>query len=113
MRRSKAFRLRNASIPNCSAIAIVLALRPLLDRARLMRVVISTYQSVSGGGAEALGELEHGVRAGLEGDPPARAGGLPPFAYNVVPQIDRFESDDEFWTGSSRAQEASSARERT
>jgi len=79
--------------PNCSAIAIVLALRPLLDRARLVRVVISTYQSVSGGGAEALGELEHGVRAGLEGDPPARAGGLPPFAYNVVPQIDRFESD--------------------
>ena len=79
--------------PNCSTIAIVLALRPLLDHARLVRAVISTYQSVSGGGAEALAELETGIRAGLEGDPPPRSGGAPPFAYNVVPQIDRFEAD--------------------
>jgi aspartate-semialdehyde dehydrogenase len=79
--------------PNCSTIAIVLALRPLALRARLERIIVSTYQSVSGGGSEALEELEAGVRAGLAGDPPARADGQPPFAFNVVPQIDRFEDN--------------------
>ena len=48
--------------PNCSTIAIVMALAPLARVARLERVVVSTYQSVSGGGAEALAELESGVR---------------------------------------------------
>jgi aspartate-semialdehyde dehydrogenase len=79
--------------PNCSTIAIVMALAPLARAARLLQVVAATYQSVSGGGAEALEDLERGVRAGIEGDPPARAGGLPPFAFNVVPQIDRFEAN--------------------
>ena len=82
--------------PNCSTIGIVMALAPLAQAARLSGVVVSTYQSVSGAGAEALEELERGVRAGLEGDPPPRAGGAPPFAFNVVPQIDRFEPDG--WT---------------
>jgi aspartate-semialdehyde dehydrogenase len=77
--------------PNCSTIAIVMALAPLARVARLLQVVTATYQSVSGAGAEALEDLERGVRAGLERDPPNRAGGLPPFAFNVVPQIDRFE----------------------
>jgi aspartate-semialdehyde dehydrogenase len=79
--------------PNCSTIAIVMALAPLARAARLERVAVSTYQSVSGGGAEALAELESGVRAGLDGPPPPRAGGLAPFAFNVVPHIDRFESN--------------------
>jgi aspartate-semialdehyde dehydrogenase len=79
--------------PNCSTIAIVMALAPLARAARLERVVVSTYQSVSGAGAEALDELERGVRAGLDGPPPPRAGGLPPFAFNVVAQIDRFEAN--------------------
>ncbi|MBI1798762.1 MAG: aspartate-semialdehyde dehydrogenase [Candidatus Eisenbacteria bacterium] len=79
--------------PNCSTIALVMALKPLLDRAKLERLIVSTYQSVSGAGAEALEDLESGVRAGLAGDPPARAGGLPPFAFNVVPHIDRFEDN--------------------
>jgi aspartate-semialdehyde dehydrogenase len=79
--------------PNCSTIGMVMALAPLARATRLLRVVTSTYQSVSGGGSEALEDLERGVRAGLEGDPPARAGGLPPFAFNVVPQIDRFEAN--------------------
>ncbi len=79
--------------PNCSTIGIVMALAPLLAAARFERVVISTYQSVSGAGAEALEELERGVRNGLEGDPPPRAGGLPAFAFNVVPHIDRFEEN--------------------
>lgn len=82
--------------PNCSSIGMVMALAPLARAARLTAVVTSTYQSVSGAGSEALAELERGVRAGLEGDPPPRAGGAPPFAFNVVPQIDRFHPDG--WT---------------
>jgi aspartate-semialdehyde dehydrogenase len=79
--------------PNCSTIAIVMALAPLANAARLEHVDVSTYQSVSGAGGEALAELERGVRAGIDGDPPARADGGPSFAFNVVPQIDRFEDN--------------------
>ncbi len=82
--------------PNCSTIGMVMALAPLARAARLAAVVTSTYQSVSGAGSEALAELERGVRAGLEGDPPPRADGAPAFAFNVVPQIDRFQADG--WT---------------
>ena len=79
--------------PNCSTIAIALALAPL-DRAfHLERVAVATYQAASGGGAETLAALEGGVRAGLEGPPPPREGGLPALAFNVVPQIDRFEDN--------------------
>jgi aspartate-semialdehyde dehydrogenase len=79
--------------PNCSTIGVVMALAPLARVARLERLVVSTYQSVSGAGAEALDELERGIRLGLEGAPPRRPGDLPPFAFNVVPQIDRFEDN--------------------
>ncbi len=79
--------------PNCSTIAIALALAPLARAAEPQRVVVSTYQSVSGAGAQALEELEQGIRQGLEGDPPQRPDGGAPFAFNVVPQIDRFESN--------------------
>jgi aspartate-semialdehyde dehydrogenase len=79
--------------PNCSTIAIVMALKPLMERARLAGLVVSTYQSVSGAGGEALAELEDGVRMGLDRDPPERPGGQPPFAFNVVPHIDRFEDN--------------------
>ena len=79
--------------PNCSTIAIVMALAPLARAVGLERVQVATYQSVSGGGSEALDDLESGVRAGLEGDPPSRQDGSPPFAFNVVPRIDRFEDN--------------------
>jgi aspartate-semialdehyde dehydrogenase len=79
--------------PNCSTIAIVMTLAPLARAAGLERVEVATYQSVSGAGSEALEELERGVRAGLEGDPPPTSSGSPPFAFNVVPQIDRFEDN--------------------
>jgi aspartate-semialdehyde dehydrogenase len=80
--------------PNCSTIAIVMALAPLAALARLERVVVSTYQSVSGAGSPALADLEAGVRAGLDGPPPPRPDGSPPFAFNVIPHIDRFEEND-------------------
>jgi aspartate-semialdehyde dehydrogenase len=79
--------------PNCSTAALVMALAPLVRAARAERVVVSTYQSVSGAGAEALAELERGIRDGLEGAPPPRASGAPAFAYNVVPHIDRFQDN--------------------
>lgn len=81
------------SNPNCSTIAIVLALWPLHRAAGLEKVVIATYQSVSGAGREASAELERGIRAGLDGDPPPRPDGGAPFAFNVVPHIDRFEAN--------------------
>jgi aspartate-semialdehyde dehydrogenase len=79
--------------PNCSTIAIAAALAPLARAAGLGRVVVATYQSVSGAGSAALEELERGVRAGLEGPPPPRPDGAAPFAFNVVPHIDRFEAN--------------------
>jgi aspartate-semialdehyde dehydrogenase len=82
---------------NCVAIPLVMTLKPLMMLARLERVVVSTYQSVSGAGLEAVDELERGVRAGLDGPPPARSDGRPPFAFNVLAHIDRFDADG--WTG--------------
>jgi aspartate-semialdehyde dehydrogenase len=79
--------------PNCSTIAIAVALAPLSLAVGLERVVISTYQAVSGGGSEALEELERGIRMGLDGPPPERADGGAPYAYNVLPHIDRFEDN--------------------
>lgn len=79
--------------PNCSTIPIAMALGALRPLARLVRLSVATYQSVSGAGSDALAELEAGVRGGLDGPPPARPGGLPPFAFNVIPQIDRFEAN--------------------
>ena len=79
--------------PNCSTIAIVLPLAALAAVAHLERLVVATYQSVSGAGSEALDDLERGIRDGLLGPPPPRAGGLPPFAWNIVPHIDRFEDN--------------------
>ncbi len=85
---------------NCVAIPLVMTLAPLTRLARLERVTLASYQSVSGAGLEAVDELERGVRGGLEGPPPRRADGGAPFAYNVIPHIDRF--DDEGWTGEER-----------
>jgi aspartate-semialdehyde dehydrogenase len=79
--------------PNCSTIAIVMALAPLAREVGIERVHVATYQSASGGGSETLDVMEQGVRAGLEGDPPRRADGTPALAFNVVPRIDRFEDN--------------------
>ena len=85
---------------NCVAIPLVMTLKPLCALAHPVRVVVSSYQSVSGAGAEAVAELERGTRAGLDGPPPARPDGRPPFAFNVLAHIDRF--DAEGWTGEER-----------
>lgn len=77
--------------PNCSAAPIVMALAALRGLGVLRSLVVSTYQSVSGAGSEAIVELERGLRAGLDGPVPTRLDGRPAFAFNCIPHIDRFE----------------------
>jgi aspartate-semialdehyde dehydrogenase len=77
--------------PNCSTIQMVVALKPLHDAAGLKRVVVSTYQSVSGAGQKGMDELEAGVRAWAAGEPePAPSKFAHPIAFEALPQIDAF-----------------------
>lgn len=81
--------------PNCSAAPVVLALAALRPLGTLQRLLVSTYQSVSGAGSAALDELEAGVKAGLGGaTPPRLSDGRPPYAFNCIPHIDRFEDNN-------------------
>jgi aspartate-semialdehyde dehydrogenase len=73
--------------PNCSTIQMVVILKPLHDVARIIRVVVSTYQAVSGAGKKAVDELEAQTRAILEGRE-AKCAVFPyPIAFNCIPQI--------------------------
>jgi len=80
--------------PNCSTAQMVVALKPLHDRARIKRVVVSTYQSVSGAGKDGMDELWDQTKAVY--NPTAE---VPPkkfqkqIAFNVIPQIDVFMED--------------------
>jgi len=76
--------------PNCSTIQLVLVLAPLARQVGLRRVVVSTYQSVSGTGLEALAELEGQIEGQARGAEPAPTVYPHPIAYNVVPQVDDF-----------------------
>ncbi len=76
--------------PNCSTAQLVLALKPLHDAARIKRVVVSTYQSVSGAGKSAMDELEAHCRANLNGQDMAHKEFTHPMAFNVIPKIDDF-----------------------
>jgi aspartate-semialdehyde dehydrogenase len=80
--------------PNCSTAQMVVALKPLHDRARIKRVVVSTYQSVSGSGKEGVDELWNqtkGVYVPGQGVSPSI---FPKkIAFNVIPQIDIFLED--------------------
>lgn len=77
--------------PNCSAAPLVLALQPLRALGELRKLVVATYQSVSGAGSGALDELESGLHAAAGGAaPPRLADGRPPFALNCIPHIDVF-----------------------
>ena len=83
--------------PNCSTIIMVMALKPLYDLARIKRVVVSTYQAVSGAGKEGIDELTDQVKAYSEGKemvakilPSASLEKHYPIAFNLIPQIDVF-----------------------
>ena len=77
--------------PNCSTIQMVVALKPLHDAARVRRVVVSTYQSVSGAGQKGIHELEAQTEAHVrKGQPPAPSKFAHPIFGNCIPQIDDF-----------------------
>lgn len=86
--------------PNCSTIQMVAALKPIQEAYGLERVIVSTYQAVSGAGLHALEELEIQTKAILAGEEPV-ANILPsggdkkhyPIAFNAIPQIDLFSEE--------------------
>lgn len=86
--------------PNCSTIIMVMALKPLYDISKIKRIVVSTYQAVSGGGKEAMAELEEQVKASVEGKeivanilPGASLKKHYQIAFNLIPQIDIFKEN--------------------
>ena len=88
------FRARNIiANPNCSTIQMVLALKPLHDLAQIRRIVVATYQSVSGAGKEAMDELFSQTRAVYVNDPLVREQFTKQIAFNVIPHIDVFMDD--------------------
>ncbi len=76
--------------PNCSTAQLVVALKPLHDAAKIKRVVVSTYQSVSGAGKEAMDELFRQTRAVFVADPIEKGKFTKQIAFNVIPHIDVF-----------------------
>ena len=79
--------------PNCSTIQMVVALKPLHDVARIKRIVVSTYQSVSGAGKEAMDELFEHTKAIYMNDRKEPDIFPKSIAFNVIPQIDVFMDD--------------------
>lgn len=83
--------------PNCSTIIMVMALKPLYDMAKIKRIVVSTYQAVSGAGKEGIDELTDQVKDFADGKemvanilPSASLAKHYPIAFNLIPQIDVF-----------------------
>jgi len=81
--------------PNCSTIQMVVALKPLHDLAKIKRVVVSTYQSVSGAGKKAMDELFNQTKGVYMNDPEREHQEIftKPIAFNVIPHIDVFLDD--------------------
>ncbi len=79
--------------PNCSTIQMVVALKPIHDTARIKRVVVSTYQSVSGAGRKAMEELSQQVAALFNGKEIEKVKFPHQIAFNCIPHIDVFMTD--------------------
>ncbi|MEX0718881.1 MAG: aspartate-semialdehyde dehydrogenase [Planctomycetaceae bacterium] len=73
--------------PNCSTTQLVMALKPLHDAARVRRVIVSTYQAVSGAGLQGTADLLNGTRAELDGSPYHYVCFPHAIAFNAIPQI--------------------------
>ena len=81
------------AVPNCSTIQMVVALKPLHEIARIKRVVVATYQAVSGAGKDAMDELFNQTRGVYVNDPPTIEQFTKPIAFNCIPHIDKFMDD--------------------
>jgi len=79
--------------PNCSTAQLVVALKPLHDKAKIKRVVVATYQSVSGAGKAGMDELFTQTRAVFVADPVETKKFTKRIAFNVIPHIDVFMED--------------------
>lgn len=75
--------------PNCSTIQMVVALKPLHDYARIRRIVVSTYQAISGAGSEAIDEMRHQVKGDMAVKKLAYQ-----ILHNLIPQIDVFAENN-------------------
>jgi aspartate-semialdehyde dehydrogenase len=85
--------------PNCTMLAMIVVLAPLHAAAGLERVVLSSYQSVSGTGVAAIDELHGQAHAMLHGQDPPPAEVYPHrIAYNVIPQVESFRDGDDYTT---------------
>ncbi|MBM7868397.1 aspartate-semialdehyde dehydrogenase [Heliobacterium gestii] len=80
--------------PNCSTIIMAVALKPLHDAAGIERVVVSTYQAVSGAGKEGITELSEQTGQVLRGEPVDPKVFAHPIAFNLIPHIDVFQDGD-------------------
>lgn len=80
--------------PNCSTIIMVVALKPIYDLAGIKRVVVSTYQAVSGAGREGIEELEEQVRTWAKGGELTSQAFPYQIAFNLIPRIDVFQEGD-------------------
>ena len=81
--------------PNCSTMQMVVALKPLYDAAGIERLVISTYQAVSGTGKAAIDELTEQAKAALDGGDPVASVYPHPIAFNALPQAGSFPDGDD------------------
>lgn len=79
--------------PNCSTIQLVIALKPILDEVGISRIIVSTYQSVSGTGKDAIDELTEQSSQILNNKKPTRKVYPHQIAFNILPHIDVFESN--------------------
>ena len=79
--------------PNCSTAQLVVALKPLHDHAKIKRIVVATYQSVSGAGKDAMDELFNQTRSVFVNDPIESEKFPKRIAFNVIPHIDVFMDD--------------------
>ena len=76
--------------PNCSTSQLMLVLKPLHEKAKIKRLIVSTYQSVSGAGLAAINELTDDTKANLAGEKFENKCFKKPISFNVIPQIDVF-----------------------
>lgn len=84
--------------PNCTTMQLVVALKPIWDAAGIERLVVSTYQSVSGTGRRAIDELRAQTRAALGGERIEPAAFPHQIAFNVIPQVEAFADGEDYTT---------------
>jgi aspartate-semialdehyde dehydrogenase len=84
--------------PNCSTMQMVMALKPIYDAAGIERVIVSTYQSTSGTGRQAVAEMREQAGALLEGRDVEAAVYPHQIAFNVLPQVETFKDGDDYTT---------------